>query len=165
MTKISNIKLIIFVLLFAITLSSCGEAPPPVETQIPIPVATQLPNPCASEDISEFIVTIDDITKRFEDVMLLAENTAPENLEPMIKEMLAIEQEFKNNTPPSCALRAKAALESYLFSKSQCHFQIYTVEGLGYTPPPEITEQKVDFCDLALEQLAYYQLQRNALGD
>ena len=165
MTKTSSIKLIIYALLLAITLSSCGEAPPPVATQIPIPVETQRPNPCASEDISEFIVTIDDITKRFEDVTLLAENTSPENLEPIIKEMLAIEQEFKDMVAPSCALKAKAALESYLFSKSQCHFHIYTVEGLGYVRPPELQEPKIDVCALALDQLAYYEIQRSALGD
>ena len=152
MIKTSKIKLIIYGFLLATILSSCGEAPLAAETQIPIPIETKIPNPCAAEDISEFIFAIDDITKRFEDEVLLAENTSPEDLEPMIKEMVAIEKEFKNTTAPSCALRAKAALESYLFSKSQCHFKIYTVEGLGYTQPPEF-EDKIEFL-LNTEELA-----------
>lgn len=152
MTKIGD--LIIYGVLLAMTLSSCGESS--------LPVATQPPNPCASEDISEFIVALDDIAKRFEDVALLAENTAPENLKPIIEEMQVIEQEFINMDTPPCALRAKAALESYIFSKIQCHFHIYAVETVGEDSLPE---RKTDVCSLALDQLEYYQTQRDALRD
>ena len=72
--KTSNIGLVIYGLLLTITLSSCGETSLPVETQLPpIPTKTQIPNPCASEDISEFIIAIDDVAKQFEDVTRRAE--------------------------------------------------------------------------------------------
>ena len=66
MTKINNIKLIIFSVLIIITLTCCGEAPLPVETQ--------LTNPCASEDISAYIAGIDDIAKRFEGKTAIVQN-------------------------------------------------------------------------------------------
>ena len=164
MIKISSIKLIAYGVLLAMTLSCCREASLPVEAPVPVPVETQLPNPCASEDISEFVLAIDDIEKRFEDLTLRAEDTSPENLKPIIEEMQAIEQEFKNSDVPPCALRVKAAFENYFFSKVQCYFHVYAVEGLGNTPPPGF-EAKIDFCVLALEQLEYYQTQRDALGN
>ncbi len=129
-----------------------------------MPPKTQLPNPCASEDIHEFIIRMDDIEKRFDDLTLKAEETSPENLLPILEEMTAIEQEFKDMDVPPCALRTKAAFESYLFSKSQCYFQIFAAEGLGYTKPPEIPEDH-DFCEAALDHFDYYELQRGALGD
>ncbi|MBT4843584.1 MAG: hypothetical protein HON91_14260, partial [Anaerolineae bacterium] len=139
--------------LIIITLTCCGEAPLPVETQ--------LTNPCASEDISAYIAGIDDIAKRFEGKTAIAENTSPENLELIIKEMQAIGQELEILDTPSCALKVKAALDSYIFSESQCYFGNYAVEISG----KDSQEKKTDFCSLALEQLAYYNTQRNALSE
>ena len=152
----------VYGVLLALTLSCCGEAPLPAETQLPIPVETQLPNPCASEDISELIAAMDDTAKQFEDTVILAENTSPENLETIIKEMQAIEKELEIIDTPSCALRAKAALENYIFSKTQCYFDIYAVEIVGENSLPE---RNSDVCSLALDQLEYYKVQREALGD
>jgi len=155
--KMNGVKRIAYGILLAISLSCCEG--------VPLPSETQLPNPCASEDISDFIVPMDDIAKRFDDLTLKAEETSPENLLPILEEMQGIEQGFKSIDVPPCALRVKAAFESYFFSKFQCYSHVYTVEGLGYTHPPEFRENKIDFCVLALEQLEYYKTQRDALGN
>lgn len=152
--RISNIRLIIYSVLLAMILSCCSR--------VPLPVKMQIPNPCATEDVSEFIIAMDATAKRFDDLVLLAEDTSPENLEPIIKEMQVVEQELKIVNVPSCALQAKAALDNYIFSKIQCYFHIYANETVEKDSLPE---SKIDVCNLALEQLEYYTTKIDALRD
>ena len=148
-------RIMVYSTLLAMTLSCCSKV-------VPSPVETRIPNPCASEDLNEFIITMDEIEKRFDDVVLLAEDTSPENLEPLIKEMQMVKQELEIVDEPSCALQAKAALDSYMLSKTQCYFQIYAVE---IVEEDSLFEPKIDVCDLALEQLTYYTAKMDVLRD
>ena len=149
-------KRIASVVFLALILSSCRTAPLPVETPTP--------DNCSAEDLTEFITTMDDLAQRFDDLAQVAEDTPAENLRLVIEEMQSVELGVKNIDTPPCALRTKAALENYTASEAQCvmlrHSNAILKEVLKeVTRPP----RKIDWCNLASDQLEYYNTQMDEL--
>ena len=148
-------KKIAYIIFLTLILSSCKGASLPVETPTP--------DICSAEDLTEFITTMGDAAQQFEHLAHAAEDTPGENLEPVIKEMQEVQQDVENIDTPPCALKTKAALDYYMFSKIQCHFQIYAVEVVEGTRLP-VWERKIDSCSLASDQLEYYNTKMDELN-
>jgi len=138
--------------LFVLLLSGCGGARLPAETPTP--------DLCSAEELREIIATMDEVAKRFEDVTHLAADTPPENLEPVIKEMQGVKQEVEEVGTPPCAIKTKAALDSYMFSEIQCYFKIYA----GAVVETPLADRGVkDSCSLAPDKLEYYHTKMDEL--
>jgi hypothetical protein len=157
-------KYIASITFMVLILSTCRGAPLPAEMptprEEPLPIETSTPDLCYSEHLRQIIITLDDAVQQFEDATHLAENTPDENLRPVIEEMQAIRQAVKDVDTPLCAIKTKAALDSYMDSKIQCYFKIYA-DSVVETPlsGPEVR----GYCSLAPSKLEYYNTKMDEL--
>ena len=146
-----------FLLLFILILSGCSEKSQLIDS--PKPPAT--PDPCPAEQINQFLEFAESAESRLTELTRQADSTPGEELEPIIKEMQVIESEAKEIDPPSCALKAKSALTSYLETLIQGYFRLYT-QGIGITPLSNARSADDEF-NLAASKLEYYETEKEAL--
>lgn len=142
-------KLFLYVIFLSMILCSCNENMRPLGAT-PTVVVTPTEDLCSYQVLSEFVSNVSVIENELDATMALAESASPDDLEFLVKEMQAIEEEaLKIETPP-CALQAKSSLEDYINAQIQCYFAIYA-ENAGAEE-----REDTDWCELAFDQREYY---------
>ncbi len=115
---------------------------------------TNTPDPCSSERIERYIENAEEKEMMLEHLVAQADETPSEELETLIKKMQGVEAELKEIDTPVCALKTNSALESYMETKIQGYFTLYT-EGLGIQSKADQTSEEI--FDLAETQKEYYE--------
>jgi hypothetical protein len=126
------------------------------------PATSPTADPCPVEQIEQFIAAADDAMFRFTKLAQEAAEIPGEDLELIIKEMQVIEAEAKEIDPPSCALKAKSALTSYMWTMIQGYFRLH-VQGLGITSPVDDKTTAEDEFTLAAFKFEYYEMKMEEL--
>jgi len=167
-------KKIAYLILLIIVLSGCSEKPqlivpttPPAtpDPQLIVPTTPPAtPDPCSAEKINQFLELSESAEYRFALLTQQANSTPGEELEPLIKEMQAIETEAKEIDPPLCALKAKSALTSYFGTMIQGYFRLHA-QGIGITSQVMDTRSADDDFNLAASKLEYYETEIEALSN
>ena len=145
-----------FIILMLLVLSGCtGKSP-----SIISPTLSPTADPCPVQQIEQFIAAADDAMYRFTQLAQEAAEIPGEDLESIIKEMQVIETEAKEIDPPSCTLKAKSALTSYMWTMIQGYFRLYVQEH-GITSEGKTTAE--DEFTLAASKLEYYETKMEEL--
>jgi len=145
-------KKIVISVAMLFVLSSCSGKPPFV--------ASPTPDPCPLEQIKQFLEAAEGLEYSFNLAAQRADNTADEDLEPIIKEMQVLETKVKAIDPPPCALKAKSALAYYMETLIQGYFRLY-FQGIGL--PSQSDRTADDIFTLATSQLEYYETKKDEL--
>jgi len=111
-------------------------------------------DPCSPEIVSQYVEVLDTQAKNFEDLASKAGAVPAESLEPIIKEMQAVQQEVADTDAIPCGIEVKAALESYVDTTIQGYFRIH-VQALSITPESDGPDIE-DYVTLAASKLDYY---------
>ncbi len=152
-------KKTIFFILMILVLSGCSGKSPSIVSPATSPTA----DPCPVEQIEQFLEIADSAEYRLAQIAQRADVTPGEDLEPVIKEMQAIENEAKGIDPPSCALEAKSALTSYMGTLIQGYFRLF-VQELGITLEVSTDRSTADDeFTLAASKLEYYETKMEGL--
>jgi len=145
-------KNIVFSIVMLLVLTSCSGKPPFI--------ASSTPDPCPVEQIEQFLEVAEGLEYSFNLAAQRADNTADEDLEPIIKEMQVLETKVKAIDPPPCALKAKSALVNYMETLIQGYFRLYS-QGIGI--PSQSDRTADDIFTLATSQLEYYETKKDEL--
>jgi hypothetical protein len=125
----------------------------------PTAVATPTEDLCSYETLSEFVTNVSVIENELDATMALAEGSSPDDLELLITEMQAIEEDARKIETPPCALQVKSSLEDYINAQIQCYFTIYA-ENSGIEK-----REDTDWCELAFDQREYHQTKMVEIKD
>jgi len=152
-------KTTLFTLIILVLTGCSGSLP-----LSPSPASSPATDSCSAEEIIQFLDIADDAKHRIIQLEQRAKEKSGEDLEAIIKEMQVIETDAKEIDPPTCALKAKSALVSYLGTLIQGYFRLYT-QGIGITPDVNIKDNPTadDEFDLAASKLEYYETQMEEL--
>jgi len=120
---------------------------------------TSTPDPCSKEVLETVVGDFEDLKNELVDLAAAAEETPVEELEPIVLQMLNLEEEIAGYEFPLCAAKAQSALYSYSFHTEQCYLgqyaeyinQVSHPEDVAYRcEQAEIFEETVD---LMLQEL------------
>jgi len=120
-------------------------------------------DPCSPEIANQYIEILDIQASSFEDLVSKAGTVPAESLEPIIKEMQAVQQEVADTDAIPCGIEVKAALESYMDTTIQGYFRIH-VQALSITPESDRPNIE-DYVALAASKLDYYKTIREEFVD
>ena len=103
-----------FIVLFVLLLTACGT-PGTVQQPTAVPTAPAVPptsaasaDPCAAEALQSYRAAYGDILGRWNNALIEAGRTRPENLKGPIEHLQGIAAELNALTPPPCARNAQA---------------------------------------------------------
>lgn len=72
------------------------------------------PDPCSPAEVQQYVDAIDDVGRRFDDAVSLADSTPRMSLAPMIESMQAIRRDAEDLEVPECAESVRFALVLYM---------------------------------------------------
>ena len=75
---------------------------------------TPTPDPCSPTEIDKYLDAIRDVSRRFDDASMLANNTPRMSLPPVISDMQVIRRQAEDLKVPDCAATAKGVLVRYM---------------------------------------------------
>ncbi len=154
------LKGIVYTILFTVLLTGCGG--------VPAVVQTPTHDNCSSKELEKSISILKDFEEQMEDLKLLADNTSPDDFDPVLKELREINTEIKSLDLPFCSLRAKDALVGYIDSEVKCimyHYAMALYENNEIDHIETDQEGKPHYCDLASSQFDYYMIQMEKLEE
>jgi len=153
------VKKTTFFILMILVLSGCSGKSQSIASPTLFPTV----DPCPVDQIEQFLKIADSAEYRLAQIAQRAVVTPGEDLESIIKEMQVIEAEAKNINPPPCALKAKSALTSYMWTLIQGYFRLFFQE-IGITPEvsPDRRMAEDEFT-LAASKLEYYEMKMEEL--
>ncbi len=101
-------RFILVMALAATVLSGCGPA------ATPTPGPTPTPDPCGPSEVTRYLTSIRDVSRRFDDAVALANNTPRMSLPPIVSDLQSIRRAAEDLVVPECAREAKDSLVSYM---------------------------------------------------
>ena len=119
----------IMVVVASLVLSSCGFRPtlvsftstplPPTSTPQPPPetvtaTVTNTPDPCALQNLQVLVLDFNRISREFDDLSVIAQNTPREQLAPIITQLQTIRRKSEDYSVPACMTSLKEDQLAYM---------------------------------------------------
>jgi len=150
-------KTIIFLVLI-LCLASCTST---VDSDIS-PTTSQSDEECTVEIINSFIESANAVENRLYHLSQQAvmKISMGEDLRPIVEDMFSVESDANQISAPSCILKTKAALTSYVYTFIQVYAGLYAESTGARTDLPPSTS---DNYELAISKYDYYQTEMDEL--
>jgi len=133
----------IIVIVVSLLNARAPEAPAPTATRTAIPTlaSTNTPNPCSVEIVTVAVTEADKITREFQDIFILAQNTPARDLAPTIVELQRIRRTAEDLALPDCL----ATLKEYQLGRMNSAIDATLVLYSAFSGDPNktLTEQDV----------------------